>query len=82
MHAPAAPWRNGPLVPLALQQAAADVPPELHAFVANLAKAESRSTATMAETADGARPVPQHGRDLERGRDRGALPGCSRAMPA
>jgi len=50
MHAPAAPWRNGPLVPLALQQAAADVPPELHAFVANLAKAESRSTATMAET--------------------------------
>jgi amino acid adenylation domain-containing protein len=50
MHAPAAPWRNGPLVPLALQQAAVDVPPELQAFVADLAKAESRSTATMAET--------------------------------
>ena len=50
MHAPAAPWHSGPLVPLAVRQAAADVPPELHAFVADLAKAESRSTATMAET--------------------------------
>jgi amino acid adenylation domain-containing protein len=50
MHAPAAPWRNGPLVPPAVRQAAAHVPPELHAFVADLAKAESRGTATMAET--------------------------------
>jgi amino acid adenylation domain-containing protein len=50
MRATAAPWCDGPLVTLALQQAAVDVPPELHAFVADLAKAESRSTATMVET--------------------------------
>ena len=50
MHAPAALWHNDPLVPPAVQQAAAEVPLALQAFAADLAKAESRSTATMAET--------------------------------